>query len=163
MLKGAVEIDETCVGGRPRIKGVSKRGRGTSKTPVNVLVERETDGVRCKPIQRVDGKTLREDISACVAKEAVMMTDELGVYIPIGRNHPGGHMTVNHGAGEYARVTEHGLVAHTTTAESFFGLLKRGHYGILHQFSRRHLHRYCDELSFRWLHRHISDGERFWL
>jgi hypothetical protein len=49
---------------------------------------------------------------------------------------------------------------HTNTAESFFSLLKRGHYGIFHQLSKKHLHRYCTEFSFRWDRRRITDGER---
>jgi len=39
-LSGVVEVDETCVGGKPRYKGESKRGRGTNKQPVVALVER---------------------------------------------------------------------------------------------------------------------------
>lgn len=78
----------------------------------------------------------------------------------MGRNHPGAHVTVNHGAGEYARMTQSGLVAHTNTAESFFALLKRGHYGIFHQLSKHYLHRYCDEFGFRWQYRQVSDGQR---
>src|SRR5207302_1206474 len=33
-LSGTVEVDETYVGGKPRFKGQSKRGRGTKKQPV---------------------------------------------------------------------------------------------------------------------------------
>ena len=47
MLKGEMEVDETYVGGKPRYKGQSKRGRGTKKKPVVVLVER--DGTRPLP------------------------------------------------------------------------------------------------------------------
>src|ERR1022692_5181104 len=40
-LNGIVECDETYIGPRkPRYKGTSRRGRGTSKTPVFVAVER---------------------------------------------------------------------------------------------------------------------------
>lgn len=39
-------------------------------------------------------------------------------------------------------------------------LLKRGHYGIFHQLSKRHLSRYTDEFTFRWNWRKVSDGER---
>ena len=53
-----------------------------------------------------------------------------------------------------------GVNVHTNTAESFFALLKRGHYGVFHQLSKKHLHRYCDEFSFRWDHRRVTDGER---
>lgn len=155
MLGGEVEVDETYVGGKPRHKGISKRGRGTKKQPVMVLVERGGKAF-AKPIQYVDGKTLKGEIAANVAKDAVVMTDELLSYRGIEQE----HATVNHAAKEYVRQTKNGLIAHTNTAESFFALLKRGHYGVFHQLSKRHLHRYCDEFSFRWDHRHISDGER---
>ena len=52
------------------------------------------------------------------------------------------------------------MLVHTNTAESFFALLKRGHYGIFHQLSKKHLHRYCNEFGFRWDRRRVSDGER---
>lgn len=39
-LSGTVEVDETFIGGKPRHKGTSKRGRGTKKTPVLGIVER---------------------------------------------------------------------------------------------------------------------------
>jgi len=44
--------------------------------------------------------------------------------------------------------------------ESFFALLKRGHYGIFHQLSKKHMHRYCNEFGFRWNNRTVTDGER---
>jgi hypothetical protein len=53
-----------------------------------------------------------------------------------------------------------GRMASTNTAESFFALLKRGHYGIFHQLSNKHLGRYCTEFGFRWDLRRVSDGER---
>ena len=40
-LTGDVEVDETYVGGKPRYKGVSKRGRGTKKQAVLAIVERD--------------------------------------------------------------------------------------------------------------------------
>jgi len=48
----------------------------------------------------------------------------------------------------------------TNTAESFFALLKRGVHGTFHHISKTHLHRYCDEFSFRWDERKVTDGER---
>jgi hypothetical protein len=40
-LSGTVECDEMYIGGKPRYRGISKRGRGTDKTPVFVAVERQ--------------------------------------------------------------------------------------------------------------------------
>src|SRR5262249_55546055 len=95
-----------------------------------------------------------------VAQQAVIMTDELNAYTGLEKTFAG-HETVKHSAGEYSRkATKSGHVAHTNTAESFFALLKRGHYGIFHQLSKKHLHRYCNEFGFRWNHRKVKDGVR---
>lgn len=160
MLSGAVEADETYVGGKPRYKGTSKPGRGTKKKPVMVLVERDGRAVS-KPIDRVDGKTLRGEVKRVVAEDSVIVTDEYSAYAGVGSGFDGGHLTVNHGEKEYVRYEpESGFPVHTNTAESFFALIKRGHYGTFHQLSKRHLHRYCDEFAFRWNLRKVSDGER---
>lgn len=52
------------------------------------------------------------------------------------------------------------MVIHSNTAESFFALLKRGHYRTFHKLSKKHINRYCDEFSFRWTHRKVTDAER---
>jgi transposase-like protein len=158
MLAGVVEADETYVGGKPRHPGKSKAGRGTKKTPVMVLVQREGD-VRVTPIGGTDVWTLRKELVVNVAKEAVLMTDELAGYKGVGKEFAA-HETVTHSKREYARKRKDGLSINTNTAESFFALLKRGHYGIFHQISKKHLHRYCTEFGFRWNHRKVTDGER---
>ncbi len=159
-LDGTVEVDETYVGGKPRPGDgkVHKRGRGTSKIPVLVLVERDGNA-RSMPIENVTADTLKGEIAVNVAKEAVIMTDELSSYAGV-RDTAEAHRTVKHSAGEYSRTDPDGVKVHSNTAESFFALLKRGHYGVFHQLSKKHLHRYCDEFSFRWDHRKVSDGER---
>src|SRR5216683_2402160 len=55
-LTGVVECDETYVGGKPRHKGISKRGRGTKKTPVFAAVERNGQ-IRRRVVADVDGDT----------------------------------------------------------------------------------------------------------
>jgi transposase-like protein len=155
-LGGTVEADECYVGGKPRPGGPkSKRGRGTKKTPVAVLVER--DGmVRAKPVEHVSKTELGRNIRVNVHPTAKIVTDEFGVYTKVGREFAGGHSVVKHSAHEYVNIDGE----HTNTAESFIALIKRGHYGIFHQMSKRHLHRYTDEFEFRWNHRKVSDGER---
>jgi transposase-like protein len=157
LLKGTVEVDETYVGGKPRPEAgapKAKRGRGTTKTPVVALVER--DGrVRARKVDRVDGATLKAAIRENVDRSATIMTDEWAAYRGIGTEFAGGHQTVNHSAGEYARGE-----TYTNTAESYFALLKRGVMGSFHHISKQHIDRYCDEFSFRWDHRKISDSDR---
>jgi hypothetical protein len=65
------------------------------------------------------------------------------------------HETVDHSRKEYARGD-----VHVNSAESFFGLLKRGVVGTYHHVSARHLHRYLAEFDFRWNNRTVAYGVR---
>lgn len=155
-LTGTVEADETYVGGKPR-RGdgkIHKRGRGTDKTPVMGMVERG-GRVHTRVAPDVTAKTLKGAIREMVDKSARIMTDENNAYNGIGADFAGGHATVCHSAGQYVNGE-----ACTNTAESVFSLLKRGMYGVYHNVSKRHLHRYLAEFDFRWNHRTVEDGER---
>ncbi len=158
-LKGVVEVDETYVGGKPRKGGdndgtPNKRGRGMKKAPVLVLVERDGKSVS-RPIADIKAETLKEAIKEAVRKDAKIMTDELLSYRGLDKLFRGGHGVVNHGLGEYTNGE-----ASTNTAESYFAILKRGVNGTFHHISKKHLARYCDEFSFRWDNRKVTDGER---
>ena len=159
-LEGTVEMDETYVGGKPRPGDgkVHKRGRGTSKTPVVAVVERNGKS-QSEPVEHVDTETLDAIANENIDETATLMTDELSSYHGVGKKFSGGHGIVSHSSGEYVRYANGGAI-HTNTAESFFALLKRGHYGVYHHMSRKHLARYCDEFSFRWDHRSVTDGSR---
>ena len=101
MLEGTVEVDETYVGGKPRYKGQSKRGRGTNKKPVLVLVQRD-GSARAKPIDHVSSKTLKGEIAVNVTRNSVVMTDDFSSYIGLEDDYAG-HKTVDHSSGEYVR------------------------------------------------------------
>lgn len=153
-LNGDVEIDETYVGGKPRFKGQSKRGRGTNKQPVFALVERG-GRVKTQVVANVTAKTLKKVIRESVDRNARILSDENSSYRGIGSEFAGGHETVCHSAKEYVRGD-----VHDNTAESFFAGVKRGLNGIYHAVSKRHLHRYMSEYEFRWNGRELTDGER---
>jgi transposase-like protein len=155
-LRGDVEVDETYVGGKPR-KGsgrISRPGRGTSKQPVMVLVERGGQA-RVRVIADVTGETLKGAIRETVHASARIISDEWAGYRGIGAEFKGGHATVNHSKGEYVRGD-----AYSNTAESFFALFKRGVVGAFHSVSKRHLWRYAGEFEFRWNSRHTNDYYR---
>lgn len=152
-LSGVVECDETYVGGKPRYKGISKRGRGTRKTPVFAAVERN-GRIRRRVVADVTGDTLKEAIRDVVDNRARIMTDENSSYRGIGKEYAS-HETVCHGAKEYARGD-----VNTNTVESSFAVVKRGIVGIYHNVSKKHLHRYIWQFDFMWNNRELNDGER---
>ncbi|MBX3360208.1 MAG: IS1595 family transposase [Phycisphaeraceae bacterium] len=155
LLRGSVQCDEACVGGKPRKgTGKHKRGQGTSKAPVVALVE--TGGrVRSAPVQIVNADTLREAMRNHVHPSAFIVTDELSSY-PRAAAGFAALERVNHSARQH--VNQRGF--HTNTAESYFALLKRGVCGTFHHVSRKHLGRYCNEFSFRWNVRKMTARER---
>lgn len=153
LLDGTVEVDETFVGGKGDMR--TKRQR---QTPVVALVQRD-GACHTRVIADVTQKNLAAAISTHVSKDAVINTDDAGVYRGKLKAYKAHHV-VNHSAEEYARNLDDGTVAHTNTAESFFSLLKRSVTGAWHHVSREHLPKYSDEVAFRWTHRKATDGER---
>jgi transposase-like protein len=153
-LTGTVEVDETYVGGKPRYKGTSKRGRGTCKTPVFAAVERGGK-IRRHVVADVTGKTLKAAIKELVAPSSRIISDDYKAYNGIGKDFIGGHESVCHSAKEYARGD-----VNTNTAESSFALVKRGIIGTYHNVSREYLYRYLWQFDFVWNSRKLNDGER---
>lgn len=147
-----VEVDETYVGGKAKN---AKRGAPIpKKEPVVALVERDGK-VRSFHIPSVNRANLRRMLTTQVDRKSYLMTDELNVYKPIGREF-GGHGSVNHSAEEYVR----GSYWHTNTVEGYFSILKRGITGVYQHVSQEHLKRYLGEFDFRYNERHVDDGSR---
>src|ERR1035441_9773082 len=117
-LKGTIEADETYVGGKPRPGDgkVHKRGRGTRKSPVFAIVERN-GSIRRRVVPNVSGRTLRGAIQECVDPSARIITDEFSAYNGLHKMFSGGHEVVQHSIGEYARGD-----VNTNTAESSFAI-----------------------------------------
>ena len=66
---------------------------------------------------------------------------------------------MNHSIGECVRH-ENGLRISTNAVESFFAILKRGHYGVYHHWSRQYMPQYLREFDWRYNVRQIPDAER---
>jgi transposase-like protein len=149
-----VEADETYVGGKPRKGTDGRASKADRKTAVAVLVER---GGRARAIpveQPLDG-VLKRNIVANVARGTEIHSDQHKAYRRIGELIGGTHQHVNHTLQEYARDG-----VHSNSAESWNALLKRSIVGSFHHVSREHLARYCDEVSFRWDRREMTDSNR---
>jgi transposase-like protein len=153
MMKGTVEADETVFGGTNQ--GTRGRQKGKNRKCVFVLVERGGKA-RAMPMLKVTASNVRRHVRAHVDhKTARLMTDSCRSYKQIGNEFVDRHGVIKHEDGVYAIGD-----IYTNTAESFFALFKRGVHGIFHHVSRRHLRRYCDEFSFRWDYRKVTDGTR---
>ena len=111
------------------------------------LVSRETGEKRSIVIDNVNAATIMPIMKANVAKEAMVMTDDSGVYLTVGE-HFHAHGVVNHSADEYVVG-----IAHTNTIEGSFSVFKRGMKGVYQHCGEQHLHRYLAEFDFRYSNR----------
>jgi len=162
-LDNIVEVDETYMGGKMGNMSKSKRKYlrdndlvGTMKTGVMGLIERSGKLKYVQINQETGMLNMQKVIKYNVDKDAVIITDSHASYEGLN-NQFAGHEVVNHSNDEYVRDK----VIHTNTVEGAFSLLKRGIYGIYHQVSPKHLLRYCDEFSYRYNTRKITDPQRF--
>jgi len=159
MLNDMVEADETYVGGKLANKHKSKRnpdsqGRSTiDKTMVFAVLGRQ-NYVYAKVVPDASASSLFPIIAKRVNRECTIVTDAFNAYSKVGMYC--NHVVVNHIEDEWTKGE-----FHTNTVEGFFSQLKRGIYGIYHQVSPKHLHRYCQEFSYRYNTRKIKEVERF--
>lgn len=182
MTGGAVEVDETFVGGEPKNQHISKRqvgkyitdehgtryrnphykseaGRGTKKTPVVGMLDRNLREVRAKVVPNVSRETLQEAILANIEGGSTVYTDASRAY----SNLPALdyiHAAVNH-AKEYVKGN-----VHVNGLENFWALLKRGLQGTYVAVEAYHLDRYLTEQMFRYnnrgtKHAPMNDSDRF--
>lgn len=183
---GNVEADECWIGGKPANRhkskeeklprfvktswgtfvknpaiGPSEAGRGTRKTPVFGLLDREARQVRAKVIPNVNREVLQNEILNSVSKGARILTDEGGGYRSLPKLEFV-HEAVNH-IQEYVRGD-----VHTNGLENFWSLLKRSLHGTYVAVEPFHLDRYLDEQIFRYNNRFtkdnpLNDRDRFML
>jgi hypothetical protein len=118
---------------------------------VLALVERKGP-VRTFHIEEANMQTIEPIVTANVAHETAMMTDEAKYYMDLNRVYSS-HDAVNHGDKEYARYEPGRPVITTNTAEGFFGVFKRGMRGTYQHCKEKHLHRYLAEFEFRYNNR----------
>lgn len=156
LLEDIVSVDETYVGGRWANMKKTKRtllqeGGKDNKTAVMGMAEREGK-VRLTVIGK---NNFKEMVRANVGKAAILVTDEHNGYAGLDKEYTG-HVTVNHSKLEFV---QDGFS--TNNVEGVFSQFKRMIIGIYHQISPTHLHRYCDEATYRYNTRKIKDVERF--
>lgn len=145
-LGGDVEVDEAFIGGKESNKHERKRLQnargGAGKVCVLGLRERGGRTV-AMPIPDRTANTVQSVIHAAVEVGSNLFTDDASAYTEMDGLFFR-HEVVNHSAKEYVRGN-----AHTNSIESVWAVLRRGLHGVYHHASRKHLHRYVDEFTFR--------------
>ncbi len=151
---GVIEADETYYGNASkRAKGYRKGHR--HKSSVVALVDPATGHARAFKAKRATSETVRHILVTNVSRDAALVTDESHLYHKVGAEYAM-HQTVLHAGREY--VNKDGFT--TNHVENFFGIFKKGMVGVYHFCGEQHLQRYLTEFSFRYTHRHVTDGER---
>jgi hypothetical protein len=165
---GAVEVDETFVGGKLKNMHRDRRARfaaqsghaggATGKTIVQGILDRDARQIRAKVIPNVKRETLQNEVLENVKFGTKVYTDDAVPYDKLHWRYV--HEVVNH-AEEYVR----GQV-HTNGLENFWSLLKRGLKGTYVAVEPFHLDRYIDEQVFRYNNRAtkenpLTDADRF--
>ena len=150
MLSGAVEVDETYVGGKthayPKKSIEEQRAR---KVPVLGMVERG-GRVRAEVMPTMGSVTRAEmqpTVLQVVKGDADIFTDDSGIYFGMDGLYKS-HQSIKH----LEKVYVSGDV-HTQTIDGFFATIKNGVRGVFHGVSREWLQTYLNEYVFRYNHR----------
>ena len=167
-LGGTIEVDETYMGRKlasdykgytdeqiEEIKNNPKKAMQKSRGAVMALAQRGGD-IRVQVYNEIDSKGAQQHIKDNVLPGSKVYTDQSGLYRAGLEDYERG--TVRHSAPHYEFAKGD---IHVNTVESFWGMFKRGYYGIYHYMSFKHLQRYCDEFAYRRNTRQLKDGDRF--
>ena len=167
-LGGAVQMDESWIGGEPKNRHASdprevarkaRPGRdgyaASDKQPIAALVHYETRAVHAVAVPDVTSESLMPALADVMdLKRTHLHTDGGSAYKTITK-HVAAQEYVNHDAGVYTR----GNVG-TNLVEGFFSQLKRSLDGTHHAVSTEHLDRYLTQFAFMYSYCRETDSQR---
>jgi transposase-like protein len=161
-LDGIVALDESYVGGKNKNRHTDKKYVYSSredkefpdKTPVWGAID-NNGKVRTVVIPDVKKHTLQNLVYNVVRQDSIVITDEWKSYAGISQNY--WHESVDHGKKQYKN--ENGFS--TNKIENYWSVLKRTIGGTYIKVSRKHLQRYCNEITFRFNTREMTVQDRF--
>lgn len=154
-LSGHVEIDETYVGGKDDTPGLPTKERGSNKTAMLGLVERDGDVITAVIPDRKT-KTLLPKITLHVKPGSRVSTDELNIYKKRLTGLGYQHGYVNHGSEEYVNGD-----IHTNIIEGFWSHFKCSVRGTHRAISPQHMMNYLGEFEYRFNRRRDVFGAMF--
>ncbi len=156
-LSGEVELDETFIGGKPRLAEKRRIAREhhsryrdmTRKAVVFGAVERG-GRIRASVVPNSRASSILPLAREYVLPESLIYTDEYYAYGQLGRTGYQ-HRRIRHSAHVYVEGD-----VHTQTIDGFFGLVKNAIRGVHHGVSHKWLQGYLNEYAWRWNRR--GDG-----
>lgn len=173
-FEAIVEIDETYVGGKPRKdnnhsddnkdnnnENKPKRGRGTSKTPVIGVKERNTGKVHAvvanynEEGKQLSGKQLFNVLKKVCKTNTTVMTDQFSGYNILDKENDCNFVRLKI---DHTVAFSLGDGIHTNGIESFWAVLKRGVYGVFHNVSVKYMQKYVNEFCYRLNHRDNNEA-----
>lgn len=169
-FEAVLEIDETYVGGKPRKKNnhnesddedKPKRGRGTSKTPVIRVKERNTGKVHAVVAnyndegKQLSGKQLFAVLKKVCKGNNTVMTDQFSAYNLLDKENECDFVRLKI---DHTVAYSLGDGIHTNGIESFWAILKRGMYGVFHNVSVKYMQKYVTEFCYRLNHRDNNEA-----
>ncbi len=151
-LEGAVECDETYMGGQRRGSLQGRPGKASPhKTAVFGMVQRK-GRIVVSTVPNVQKVTLHPKIEERILPASIVYTDEMGAYNGLDRKGYT-HKRIKHSEKVYVSGD-----IHTNTIEGFWSLVKRGIGGVYHAVSTKHLQSYLNEYAWRYNLRHTDEG-----
>jgi transposase-like protein len=166
LLTGTVEVDETYMARKYRsdykglppeeVEKLEQKNEFNKRINLGAVIGmKERNGkIVVKAALHAKAHEIGNAVKENVATSSMLMTDESMKYRKVLKEYE--RQTVNHSKREWVRGN-----VYTNGVENFWSVMKRGVYGIYHQISYKHLQRYCDEFSYRYNSRELSDGNRF--
>lgn len=155
---GEVEVDESYVGGKNKNRHYNKKvkksqGRSTKdKAPVFGIVQRNGKAY-IRVVKSVDWRTLTSTMLRKIKVGTAIYSDEYSAYKKVfDKAKSFTHEIVVHGKGNYVNGN-----AHTNNIEGLWNIMKDAVCGTYNHVSRKHLQRYCDEVTFRYNNRKVSN------
>jgi transposase-like protein len=148
-LLGVVEVDETYLGGKHKMKDGRKK-----KAALFGMTERGGK-IKVFHVEHRGTEIILPTITKHIDRKARIMTDEARVYSKLPKiGYQWG--SVKHGKRHWV----YGDI-NTNSIESFWALFKRNYHGTYHTMSKKHLQRYIDEVCFRFNNRDLEMHEVF--
>jgi transposase-like protein len=127
-----------------------KRGRGTKKTPVVGIVQRDGNVV-AEVMQHLTYGNLKKMIEKYVKEDdAILITDEYKGYSKI-------HNIIEHLKIDHKKLYSYKGV-NTNSIESFWAIIERGIIGQYHSVSKKHLPKYIAEFVYKYNNRKDNEA-----